>query len=167
MSTAARGLTTSALDSAGFAAAPSVKKTDKKHPKNFSVKSPILHRKTGVLRRERRSSDLVHESAVCQWTCYHALHREALETYTESNKHQILAMARGKRSEANTKKKGRKKKKKGSLKTIKEGYHRTKTIVEAKAKKKMQREPSRIEGRVRSRIASQMKSRISTQMKIR
>ncbi len=74
-------------------------------------------------------------------------------------------MTRGKRSDANTKKKGRKKKKRGSLKTIKEGYHRTKTIVLAKAKKKMQRGPSRIEGRVRSRIASQTKSRIASQKK--
>ena len=108
--------------------APSVKKTDKKHPKNFSVKTPILNRKTGALRRVKRSEDLVHETAVCQWTCYHALHREAWETYTESNKQQILAMARGKRSEANEKKKERRRrKKKGTLKTSKR--ERTKTIA--------------------------------------
>lgn len=122
--------------------APSAKKNNKKHPKNFSVKTPILNRKTGALRRVRRSSDLVHETAVCQWTCYHALHREAWETYTESNKHQILAMARGNRSEANTKKKGMKKKekkkgklktirKKGKLKTIKEGKDEDNSVGES------------------------------------
>ena len=45
-------------------------------------------------------------------------HREAWETYTDGNKHQILAMARVERSEANEKEKGKKKKKKGTLKTI-------------------------------------------------
>ena len=98
--------------------APSEKKTGKKHPKHFSVQTPIINPKTGKLRRERRSGDVVHETAVCQWTCYHALHREAWETYTEG-KYQILATARGERSEAN--KKSRRKRKKGTLKTIKEG----------------------------------------------
>ena len=111
--------------------AASAKKNNEKHPKNFSVKTPILNRKTGALRRVRRSSDLVHENSVCQWTCYHALHREAWETYTESNKHQILAMARGNRSEANTKKKGMKKKKKGKLKTIKEGKDEDNSVGES------------------------------------
>ena len=113
--------------------AASAKKNNKKHPKNFSVKTPILNRKTGALRRVRRSSDLVHETAVCQWTCYHALHREAWGTYTESNKHQILTMGRGNRSEANTKKKGMKKKekKKGKLKTIKEGKDEDNSVGES------------------------------------
>ena len=99
--------------------APSEKKTGKKHPKHFSVQTPIINPKTGKLRRERRSGDVVHETAVCQWTCYHALHREAWETYTEGNKYQILATARGERSEVH--KKSRRKRKKGTLKTIKEG----------------------------------------------
>lgn len=83
---------------------PSETKSGKKHPKHFSVRTPILDRGTGMLRRQKKSGNMICETIVGEWTCYHALHRAAWERYTESNKHRILEAARGKR-----------------LKTIKEG----------------------------------------------
>lgn len=97
---------------------PSETKSGKKHPKYFSVQTPIIDRRTGELRRTRKNRDLVLETTVCTWTCYHALHREAWVTYTEANKHKILAMAQGDRTKV---KKAQKKRKKGILKTIREG----------------------------------------------
>ena len=93
--------------------APSAAKSGKKHPNHFSVQTPMIDRRTGRLRRKKKSGDMVYETAVCAWTCFHALHREAWATYTESNKHQILALARGERSGVRRKMK--------KLKTIKEG----------------------------------------------
>lgn len=69
--------------------APSKKKSKKKHPKHFSVQTPILNKKTGTLRRERKTKKLICDTIIGHWTCFHASHREAWATYTESNKHQI------------------------------------------------------------------------------
>ena len=50
-----------------------------------------------MLRRQKKSGNMICETIIGEWTCYHALHRAAWERYTESNKHRILEAARGKR----------------------------------------------------------------------
>ena len=76
------------------------KTKDSKTPKYFTVKTPVLNGKVVDDGSGGDSFEIVEETG--EWTCYHQAHQRAWQTHVNTNKSDILGLAKGKRPRRDT-----------------------------------------------------------------